>query len=164
MKVTQSCPTLATPWIVARKVPLSMGFSRQECWRGLPFPSPGDLPDPGIEPMSPALQADSLLNLPAMQDATSTGCHFNTALWSRQRAPERTHQSPSEKRRVGVATYTKYLKSEKPLRSELMNPPTCPRRQENLRRYHSNTGSSTPNFNGRQFNAAFLCGHFALLH
>ena len=40
MKVTQSCPTLATPWTVARQVPLSMGFSRQEYWSGLPFPSP----------------------------------------------------------------------------------------------------------------------------
>ena len=40
--------------------PLSLGFSRQECWSGLPFPFPGDLPDPGIEPRSPALQADSL--------------------------------------------------------------------------------------------------------
>ena len=45
----------ATPWTVARQAPLSMGFSRQEYWSGLPFPSPGDLPDPGIEPTSPAL-------------------------------------------------------------------------------------------------------------
>ena len=44
-----------TPWTVARQVPLTMGFLRQESWRGLPFPSPGDLPDPRIEPMSPAL-------------------------------------------------------------------------------------------------------------
>ena len=51
----------ATPWTVARQAPLSMGLSRQEYWRGLPFPSPGDLPNPGIEPGSPALQADSLL-------------------------------------------------------------------------------------------------------
>ena len=43
---------------IAHQVPLSMGFSRQEYWSGLPFPSPGDLPDPGIEPESPALQAD----------------------------------------------------------------------------------------------------------
>ena len=49
-----------TPWTVARQVPLSMGFSRQEHWSGLPFPSPGDLPDPGVEPRSPALQTDSL--------------------------------------------------------------------------------------------------------
>ena len=45
---------------VARQAPLCMGFSRQEYWSGLPFPSPGDLPDPGIELWSPALQADSL--------------------------------------------------------------------------------------------------------
>ena len=50
----------ATPWTVAHQAPLSMGFSRQEYWSGLPFPSPGDLPDPGIEPRSPALQADAL--------------------------------------------------------------------------------------------------------
>ena len=45
----------ATPWIVAHQAPQSMGFSRHEYWSGLPFPSPGDLPDPGIEPGSPAL-------------------------------------------------------------------------------------------------------------
>jgi len=44
-----------TPWAVAHQAPLSMGFSRQEYWSGLPFPTPGDLPDPEIEPMSPAL-------------------------------------------------------------------------------------------------------------
>ena len=48
------------PWTVAHQAPLSMGFSRQEYWSGLPCPSPGYLPDPGIEPRSPALQADSL--------------------------------------------------------------------------------------------------------
>ena len=50
----------ATPWTVAYQAPLSMGFSRQEYWSGLPFPSAEDLPDPGIEPGSPALQEDSL--------------------------------------------------------------------------------------------------------
>ena len=44
-----------TPWSVAHQAPLSMGFSRQEYWSGLPFPSPGDLPDPGTEPGSPVL-------------------------------------------------------------------------------------------------------------
>ena len=58
--VAKSCLTLATPWTVARQAPLSMGFSRQAYWSGLPFPSPGDLPNPGIEPGPPALQADSL--------------------------------------------------------------------------------------------------------
>ena len=50
-----------TLWAVARQAPLSMGFSRQEYWSGLPCPSPGDLPNPGIKPRSPALQTDSLL-------------------------------------------------------------------------------------------------------
>ena len=58
--VPKSCPTLATPWTIACQVPLSLGFFRQECWSRLPFPSPGDLPDPGIKPASPAWQADSL--------------------------------------------------------------------------------------------------------
>ena len=48
------------PWTVACQAPLSMEFSRQEQWSGLPFPSPGDLSDPGVEPGFPALQADSL--------------------------------------------------------------------------------------------------------
>ena len=55
--VAQLCLTPRNPWIVAHQAPLSMVFSRQEYWSGLPFPSPEDLPDPGIEPRSPALQA-----------------------------------------------------------------------------------------------------------
>ena len=51
-------------WTVAYQAPPSMEFSRQEYWSGLPFPSPGDLPDPGIEPRSPSLQADALLSEP----------------------------------------------------------------------------------------------------
>ena len=47
--------SFATPWTAAHQTPLSVGFSRQEYWRGLPFPTPGDLPNPGIEPMSLAL-------------------------------------------------------------------------------------------------------------
>ena len=53
-----------TPWTVAHQAPQSMGFSRQQYWSGLPFPSPGDLPDPGIEPGSPPLQADALSSEP----------------------------------------------------------------------------------------------------
>ena len=51
-------------WTVACQAPLSMEFSRQEYWSGLPLPSPGDLPNPGVEPGSPGLQADSLLSEP----------------------------------------------------------------------------------------------------
>ena len=54
----------ATPWTVAHKAPPSVGFSRQEYWCGLPFLSPGDLPDLGIEPRSPSLQADALPSEP----------------------------------------------------------------------------------------------------
>ena len=57
MLVNQSCPTLTA----AHQAPLSMRFSRQGYWNELPFPSPGDLPNPGIEPKSPALQADALV-------------------------------------------------------------------------------------------------------
>ena len=57
----QLCATL---WTTAYQALLSMGFSRQECWSGLPLPSPGDLPDPGIEPGSTALQIDSLPSEP----------------------------------------------------------------------------------------------------
>ena len=59
--VAQSCPTLCDPWTAVHQAPLSMSFSRQGYWNGLPFPSPGDLPNPGIEPGAPALQGDSLL-------------------------------------------------------------------------------------------------------
>ena len=50
-----------TPWTRAYQAPASMGFSRQEYWSELPFPSPGDIPDPGIEPQSPMFQADTIL-------------------------------------------------------------------------------------------------------
>ena len=66
----------ATPWTVAYQVPPSIRFSRQECWSGLPFPSPGDLPDPGIEPGSPALQADALPSEPpGKPNETETGLY-----------------------------------------------------------------------------------------
>ena len=61
-----------TPQTAARQAPLSMEFSRQEYWSGLPFPSPGDLPGPGIKPGSPVLQADSLLSEPPGKPHVST--------------------------------------------------------------------------------------------
>ena len=63
-----SCVRLfVTPWTVVYQAPTSMEFSRQEYWSGLPFPSPGDLPNPGIKPGSPALQADALPSEPPGQ-------------------------------------------------------------------------------------------------
>ena len=60
MKPLSRVGLFATPWTVAYQAPLSMGLSRQEYWSGLPFPSPGELPSPGIEPESPTWQADGL--------------------------------------------------------------------------------------------------------
>ena len=59
------CELFATPWTVAYQAPPSMGFSKQEYWSGVPFPSLGALPSPGIEPRSPALQADALPSEPS---------------------------------------------------------------------------------------------------
>ena len=60
------------PWTGARQAPLSMKFSRQEYWSGLLFPSSGDLPDPGIEPRSPAFQADALTSEPVLKNKDIT--------------------------------------------------------------------------------------------
>ena len=60
VKLLSRVRLFVTPWTIAYQAPLSMGLSRQEYWSGLPFPPPGDLPDPGIEPRSPVLQADAL--------------------------------------------------------------------------------------------------------
>ena len=69
----------ATPWTVAYQAPLSMRFSRQESWSGLPFPSPGDLPNPGIEPGSPALWTDALPSEPPGQsNSIEAGCKSPT--------------------------------------------------------------------------------------
>ena len=66
VKSLSHVPLFVTPWTVAYQATLSMEFSRQEYWSGLPFLSPGDLPNPGIEPSSPALQADVLPPEPQM--------------------------------------------------------------------------------------------------
>ena len=65
MRLLSHVRLFATLWAIAHQAPPSMGFSRQEYWSGLPFPSPGDLPDPGVEPGSPALQADALPSEPS---------------------------------------------------------------------------------------------------
>ena len=74
--VAKLCLTLVIPWTVACQAPLSMEFSRQEYWSGLLFPSPGDLPDPGIEPRSAALQADSF-TIWATREAQEGKSHFH---------------------------------------------------------------------------------------
>ena len=75
--LTQSCLTLCSPCTAACHAPLFMGFSRQEYWSGLPFPTPGDLADPGIEPISPAWLADSLA-LSHLGSPVHSGCSVNT--------------------------------------------------------------------------------------
>ena len=70
-----------TLWTVARQAPLSTGFPRQECWSGLPFPPPGDLPDPGIEPASPALAGGFFTTEPpgeAPREATLATMEYTT--------------------------------------------------------------------------------------
>ena len=69
-----------TPWTIAYQTPLSMGFSRQEYCSGLPFPSPGDLPNPGIEPGSPALQADALPSEPPGKSLHKDNCNWNSGV------------------------------------------------------------------------------------
>ena len=72
VSTSQGCQTLVTLWIVAHQATLSVGFSRQECWSGLSFPTPGDLPDPGIKPaslVSPALA----VQLPLVPPGKSIG-------------------------------------------------------------------------------------------
>ena len=80
----------ATPWTVAYKAPLSMEFSRQEYWSGLPFPSPGDHPDPGIEPGFPTLQADTLPSEPPGQPQGKV-CHT----WRKERGCRWGYVAPS---------------------------------------------------------------------
>ena len=89
--VAQSCLILLTPWTVACQALLSREFSTPEYWSGLPFPSSGDHPDPGIEPRSPALQADSLSSEPP-----GKSIYFSKLCWSvnklnRQRRPTLPH-------------------------------------------------------------------------
>ena len=76
MKMLSRVWHFPTPWTVAYEALLSMGFSRQDYWSGLLFLSPGDLPDPGIEPRSPALQADALTSEPPGKNVDSKNVFF----------------------------------------------------------------------------------------
>ena len=85
MKSLSCVQLFVTPWTVAHQAPPSMGFSRQEYWSGLLFPSPGDVPNPGIEPLSPALQANSLPSEPPgkpIQCKCYVNCKYSiNAVW-----------------------------------------------------------------------------------
>ena len=84
-----------TPWMRACQAPLSMEFSKQGYWSGLPFPSTGDLPDPGIEPRSPALQADALLSELQVWCVPKSGtCSFSEIKVTGRCCPERLWGGP----------------------------------------------------------------------
>ena len=84
VKLLSRVRLFVTPWTVAHQAPPSMGFSRQEYWSGLPFPSPGDLPNSGIEPRSPSMQADTLTSEPILVNSNICYCEIviNTQTWS----------------------------------------------------------------------------------
>ena len=79
MKLLSPVGFFVTLWTIVCLAPPSMGFPRQEYWRGLPFPSPGDLTEPGIEPRSPALQADFLLSEPPGESLEQSEEAFNSS-------------------------------------------------------------------------------------
>ena len=79
VKALSRVQLFATPWTAAYQAPLSMGFSRQEYWSGVPFPSPGYLPDPAIQPGSPALQADALPSEPPGKPGGQHCCYSHFA-------------------------------------------------------------------------------------
>ena len=81
MKLLSRVRLFVTPWTVTYQAPLSMGFSGQEYWSGLPFPSPGDLPNPGIEPRSPALQTDALTSEPPGNAVQIRVCKWGSVDW-----------------------------------------------------------------------------------
>ena len=97
MKSLSCVRLVATPWTEEPGAPLSMGFSRQEYWSGLPFPSPGDLPNPGIEPRSPALQANALPSEPPGKRSSKW--------WWLKDKEEKSHENRTkEGPRAGVRT------------------------------------------------------------
>ena len=109
MKSLSRVRLFATPWTVAYQAPPSMAppssYSRQEYWSGLPFPSPGDLPNPGIEPGSPALQADALTSEPPGKTLRDT--QKLIAAWQKM---EEKHMVNCQ-RYVKLATWTGDVKS-----------------------------------------------------
>ena len=110
MLVTQSCPTLCTPWTVALQASLSVGLCSQEDRSGLPFPFPRDLSNPGIEPGSPALQADSLPSQPSREKGGKKKKKGGTVCHKRKGTKE---QLRSVECRVGKISWFPFLRREK---------------------------------------------------
>ena len=79
--VASAVSDFVTLWTVAFQAPLSMGFSRQECWSGFPCPPPADLPGPGVKPASPVLQVDSLTTEPLEKPTKFAGFNNCTVSW-----------------------------------------------------------------------------------
>ena len=98
--VAKSVRLFATPWTVAHQAPLSVGFPRQERWSGLPFPAPGDLPNPGIEPASPALAGGFFTTEPPEHQRWDTRELFLTKLGRTGACPGASPWIASEKARI----------------------------------------------------------------
>ena len=98
-----------TPWTLTREAPLSMGFSRQEYWSGLPFPSPADLPNPGVEPESPALQADSLPSEPPGNKYPNTKLKVKKKNISSSLTQNMVHQQNKLDEQIEVYSYDELL-------------------------------------------------------
>ena len=155
-EVTQSCPTLCDPMDYSLQTPLSMGFSRQEYWSGLPFPSPGDLTDPGIEPGSPALWADALPSEPPgkspwsqkqMQlqpEHTSWDNVKLTSYCTSRRTINKVNWQPTEQEKIFanhvfyMGWYPKYI-YKNTYNSIAKNKPTIKNRAEDLSRHFPKT-------------------------
>ena len=111
----------ATPWTVAHQVPLSVEFSRQEYWSGLPFPSAGDLPEPGIEPLSPALQA----NLSKPPGAPAANCNISSVQFSSVTQSCPIICDPMNHSTPGLPVHHQLPESTQPMSIESVMPSNC---------------------------------------
>ena len=102
---------LSTPWTVARQAPLSMKFSRQEYWNGLPFPSPGDVPDPGIEPVSPGLAGRFFTIEPSGKPGhrVSSYYYYGSSYICSSSHARAAHKSRRQESRTGSTRYAGWL-------------------------------------------------------
>ena len=124
-----------TPWTVAHQAPLSMAFSRQEYWSGFPFPSPGDLPNPGIEPRSPALQADTLTPEPPGKHCytiymCNSLCNLSLIQYKKRRRQGRKEEGKEGRERISSNIFTvERVNYNTSNRREKINAITCEMRK-----------------------------------